>query len=113
MLREDPALLVNVGYGSDVTIRGLAETICRVLDFDGDLVFDLSKPDGTPRKLLDSSRLRALGWQARIDLETGIRMAFEAAKSHLDQMADCQTERGQDSGRAVEGGNPRACCDDL
>jgi GDP-L-fucose synthase len=77
--------LINVGYGSDVTIRELAETICRVLGFQGTLVFDASKPDGTPRKLMDSSRLRALGWQPKVDLETGIRLAFEAAKPILDQ----------------------------
>lgn len=80
MRRNDPALLVNVGYGSDVTIRELAETVCRVLDFDGSLVFDSSKPDGTPRKLLDSSRLRALGWEPKVALEDGIRRAFDAGK---------------------------------
>lgn len=84
MLREDPSLLVNVGYGSDVTIRELAETVCRVLGFEGSLVFDASKPDGTPRKLLDSSRLRALGWEASVDLETGIRLTFESAKEELN-----------------------------
>lgn len=88
MLREDPALLVNVGYGSDVTIRELAETVCRVLDFKGDLVFDSSKPDGTPRKFLDSSRLRALGWKPKIDLETGIGLAFESAKADLSRMPE-------------------------
>jgi GDP-L-fucose synthase len=79
MLREDPTLLINVGYGSDVTIRELAETVCRILDFNGALVFDSSKPDGTPRKLLDSSRLRALGWQPKVALEEGIRLAFEGS----------------------------------
>ena len=77
--------LINVGYGSDVTIRELAETVCRVLGFTGTLVFDASRPDGTPRKLMDSSRLRALGWTPKIDLETGIRLAFEAAKPVLDR----------------------------
>jgi GDP-L-fucose synthase len=77
--------LVNVGYGSDVTIRELAETVCRVLGYTGKLVFDASKPDGTPRKLMDSSRLRALGWRPKIDLETGIRLSFEAAKPILDR----------------------------
>ena len=55
-----------------------------MLGFTGSLVFDASKPDGTPRKLMDSSRLRMLGWQPKIDLETGIRLAFEAAKPILD-----------------------------
>ena len=85
LLREDHPPLINVGYGSDVTIRELAETVCRVLGFEGKLVFAASKPDGTPRKLMDSSRLRALGWRPKIDLETGIRLSFEAAKPILDR----------------------------
>jgi GDP-L-fucose synthase len=85
LLREDHPPLINVGYGSDVTIRELAETVCRVLCFEGKLVFDASKPDGTPRKLMASSRLRALGWKPKIDLETGIRLSFEAAKPILDR----------------------------
>ena len=85
LLDQDFPPLVNVGYGSDVTIRELAETICRVLGFEGKLVFDASKPDGTPRKLMDSSRMRSLGWTPKVDLEDGIRMAFEAAKAGLDE----------------------------
>ncbi len=85
LLSEDHPPLINVGYGSDVTIRELAETVCRVLGFEGKLIFDASKPDGTPRKLMDSSRLRALGWRPKVDLETGIRLAFEAAKPILDR----------------------------
>jgi GDP-L-fucose synthase len=84
LLRESFPPLVNVGYGSDVTIRELAEAVCRVLGFAGRLTFDASEPDGTPRKLLDSSRLRALGWEPKVDLETGIRRAFEAAKPELN-----------------------------
>jgi len=67
----------NVGYGSDVTIRELAEMIARVVGFSGRLVFDASKPDGTPRKLLDSSRLQAHGWRPRLGLEEGIRRTLE------------------------------------
>jgi GDP-L-fucose synthase len=85
LLSEDFPPLVNVGCGSDVTIRELAETVARVLDFKGKLVFDASKPDGTPRKLMDSSRLRSLGWAPKIDMETGIRLAFESAKKTLDE----------------------------
>ena len=85
LLDQDLPPLVNIGYGSDVTIRELAETICRVLGFKGKLVFDASKPDGTPRKLMDSSRMRGLGWAPKVDLEDGIRMAFEAAKAGLDE----------------------------
>jgi GDP-L-fucose synthase len=84
LLSEDHPPLINVGSGVEVSIRELAETVCRVLGFTGKLVFDASKPDGTPRKLMDSSRLRALGFRPKVDLETGIRLAFEAAKTVLD-----------------------------
>jgi GDP-L-fucose synthase len=68
---------VNVGWGRDETIAELAETIRRVVRFEGALRFDTSKPDGTPRKLLDTSRLTALGWTPRIPLEEGIRSTYE------------------------------------
>lgn len=71
--------LVNIGCGEDVSIRELAETIQRVVGFEGRLQFDASKPDGTPRKLLDVSRLAALGWRARIGLEEGIRRTYADA----------------------------------
>jgi GDP-L-fucose synthase len=67
---------INVGTGVDCTIRELAETICRVVGYEGELVFDTSKPDGTPRKLLDVSRLAKLGWTASIPLEEGLRDAY-------------------------------------
>jgi len=63
---------VNLGSGVDVTIRELAETVCEVVDFKGGLVFDSSKPDGTPRKLLDVSRMTSLGWGPRVGLREGI-----------------------------------------
>jgi GDP-L-fucose synthase len=63
---------INVGFGSDVTIRQLAETICKVIGYQGKIEFDAGKPDGTPRKLMDSSRLESLGWRARITLEDGL-----------------------------------------
>ncbi len=66
----------NVGTGSDVTIRELAETILRVVGFDGELVFDASKPDGMMRKRLDVARLAAMGWRARIGLEEGLRSTY-------------------------------------
>ena len=69
--------LVNVGYGDDVTIRELAETICEVVGFGGALKFDTTKPDGTPRKLMDSARLRAMGWTPSIALRDGIRSTYE------------------------------------
>jgi GDP-L-fucose synthase len=73
---NDPAL-INVGYGDDVTIRELAETICEVVGFDGALNFDTTKPDGTPRKLMDSARLLSLGWKPTITLKDGIRTTYE------------------------------------
>jgi len=71
--------LVNIGTGQDVTIRELAETVMDVVGFTGKIVFDTSKPDGTPRKLLDVSRLSALGWTAHTALKDGIRRAYESA----------------------------------
>ena len=68
--------LFNVGTGEDVTIRELAETVMMVVGFSGEIVFDSSKPDGTPRKLLNVERLSQLGWQAKIQLRDGIAMAY-------------------------------------
>ena len=68
--------LVNIGTGQDVTIRELAQTVMEVVGFKGQIVYDASKPDGTPRKLMDSSRLRALGWQPRIALRDGISETY-------------------------------------
>jgi GDP-L-fucose synthase len=68
---------INVGIGADVTIRELAETIAEVVGWQGNFRFDSSKPDGTPRKLLDVSRLTALGWQANISLLNGIKLTYE------------------------------------
>ena len=71
----DSSELINIGSGTDVTIRELAELICEVLGYKGTLAFDPTKPDGTPRKLMDSSRLFALGWKPRIPLREGIAHA--------------------------------------
>jgi GDP-L-fucose synthase len=68
--------IYNVGTGIDVSIRELAETVMDVVGFRGEIEFDTSKPDGTPRKLLSVDRLRHLGWQARTSLRDGIRMAY-------------------------------------
>jgi len=68
---------INVGTGIDCTIRELAQLIAKVTGFGGELVFDASKPDGTPRKLMDVSRLEALGWKASISLEDGLRDTYE------------------------------------
>ena len=74
--RFDPPL-VNVGVGHDVTIRELAETIGRIVGFDGGIEYDTSKPDGTPRKLMDVGKLHSLGWKAEVGLEAGLRNAYE------------------------------------
>ncbi|MHB0770174.1 GDP-L-fucose synthase [Bradyrhizobium sp. 5.13L] len=69
---------INVGTGSDITIAELAHMIAGIVDYRGDIVFDPTRPDGTPRKLLDVSRLSTLGWQAETPLEAGMRRAYEA-----------------------------------
>lgn len=74
---------VNIGWGEDVTIRELAELIVSVIGYEGRLVFDSSKPDGTPRKLLDVSRLAGLGWRPRIPLGTGIERTYAWFSQHL------------------------------
>jgi GDP-L-fucose synthase len=84
MEREIGEGLYNVGTGMDVTIKELAETICQVVAFRGKLEWDSSKPDGTPRKLLDVSRMAQLGWRARIGLEEGIRMTYEWYRTQSD-----------------------------
>ena len=76
---------INVGTGVDCTIRELAETVAKVTGFQGRLGFDASKPDGTPRKLMDVSRLAALGWKASIGLEEGLRDAYAWFLAHHDQ----------------------------
>jgi GDP-L-fucose synthase len=68
--------LVNIGCGADLTIRELAESVCEVVGFKGALRFDASKPDGTPRKLLDVSRMRQLGWSSRIGMQEGVALAY-------------------------------------
>lgn len=71
--------------GEDLTIRELAETVCRAVGFGGELVFDADRPDGTPRKLLDVSRLRELGWTARIGLAGGIRRTYDWFRQNLPE----------------------------
>ena len=73
----DSPEIVNVGCGEDVTIRELALTVCEVVGYTGELVFDPSKPDGTPRKLLDMRKLFSLGWKPKISLRDGISNAYE------------------------------------
>ena len=68
---------VNVGSGTDLPIRELAETVARVIGYHGEILWDSTKPDGTPRRLLDSSRLRALGWRPEVPFEEGIAGAYQ------------------------------------
>jgi GDP-L-fucose synthase len=78
----DAESIVNVGWGQDVTIRELAELVLSAIGYRGRLIFDSSKPDGTPRKLLDVTRLTELGWQARIPLKNGIEQTYAWFKEH-------------------------------
>jgi len=80
---EEPPDLVNIGYGSDVSIKELAEIVKDVVGFSGNLLWDASRPDGTPRKLMDSSRLRALGWKPEIDLQTGIERTYASFRQEM------------------------------
>lgn len=82
-LNEEQAPLVNIGTGEDCTIRELAETVCRAVGFEGELRFDTSKPDGTPRKLLDVSKIHGLGWKSEVGLEEGIRRTYQTVKDRL------------------------------
>jgi len=87
---------VNIGCGEDITIRELAETVFEVVGFNGRVVFDSSKPDGTPRKLLDVSRMSALGWRASTPLREGLRRAVASAPqldwaSHSSEKTESQT----------------------
>ncbi len=75
--------LVNIGVGEDLTIRELAETVADVVGFTGELVFDTSKPDGTPRKLLNVDRLHGMGWKAGVSLKEGLKRAYQDAQDKL------------------------------
>jgi GDP-L-fucose synthase len=80
----DGVPLINIGTGTDVTIRELAEQVCEVLDFQGELRFDTARPDGTPQKLLDVTRLQGLGWHSTTTLAEGIALTYEAARPQLE-----------------------------
>jgi GDP-L-fucose synthase len=83
MTAYDNEQIINVGWGEDVTISELAEMIAATSGYQGRLVFDATKPDGPPRKLLDTSRLRALGWKPKISLRAGIEQTYEWFKQHV------------------------------
>jgi len=88
MRRDDDARIINVGSGADLTIRALAELVREVVGFEGSLRFDPSKPDGTPRKLLDVSRITALGWRPRIALREGIAGVYRWFVEHAPARGD-------------------------
>jgi GDP-L-fucose synthase len=85
MQRYSQEEIINVGFGTDLSIKELAELVCGIVGFQGRIVWDSSRPDGTPRKLLDSSRLFALGWRPQIDLKTGMTLAYQ---DYLRQAGD-------------------------
>lgn len=84
LLGSEEAPLINIGTGEDLTIRELAQLVSKVLGFEGEFVFDPARPDGTPRKLLDVSRIHALGWKARTSLEQGIGITYESVRERLE-----------------------------
>ena len=77
MNNYDEKKIINIGCGEDITIKDLALLVKEIVGFRGKLVFDTSKPDGTPRKLLDVSKLFVTGWRPKVDLEEGIRHVYE------------------------------------
>jgi GDP-L-fucose synthase len=86
MEQYNEAGTINVGTGMDVTIRELAETVRDVVYPEADLSFDATRPDGTPRKLLDVSRLNALGWRHQTMLKDGVRSTYEWYRTHQSQV---------------------------
>jgi GDP-L-fucose synthase len=87
MENYDDLQFVNIGVGEDVSIRDLAQLIKEVVGFEGQLEFDSSKPDGTPRKLMDVSKLNRLGWKAKTDLKDGIRLAYQDFLQNYNEKA--------------------------
>ena len=86
LLNESEPPLINIGTGEDVTIRELAELASKVVGYEGELIFDATKPDGTPRKLMDVSRLHALGWQHRVELKQGIELTWDAVRGQFGRV---------------------------
>mgnify|MGYP001619189407 FL=1 len=73
---------INVGYGSDISIADLARAVGATVGYTGQITFDPTKPDGTPRKLMDSQRLHSLGWQAKVGLTSGLALAYQDFLQH-------------------------------
>ena len=85
---QDMLSHINVGTGVDCTIRELVETVAKVTGFDGEIEFDCSKPDGAPRKLMDVSRLKSLGWESSINLEDGLKATYEWYLNNYDSFRE-------------------------
>ena len=83
MQQYDESGLVNIGVGEDISIKDLALLVKKIVGFQGELNFDTSKPDGTPRKLMDVGKLHSLGWKHKIDLEDGINDVYKEVKDKL------------------------------
>lgn len=77
---------INVGYGDDVTISELAHAVSKAVDYQGEIIFDVTKPDGTPRKWMDSSRLNSLGWKPQVDLKVGLEKAYQDFIAHASAL---------------------------
>jgi GDP-L-fucose synthase len=92
----DDDVAINVGVGQDVSIKELAELIQAIVGFAGDIEWDPSKPDGTPRKLLDVSRISSLGWRAQIGLKDGIHSTYEWFKGNNPGM-EIKVQTGQNT----------------
>ena len=101
--------IVNVGFGDDVSIRELAELVRHTVGFEGDLHFDHTKPDGTPRKWLDSSRLRATGWVPRIGLAEGIASTYQWFLDHHAEARLGVPEGELEGSSGSVTGRPRKC----
>jgi GDP-L-fucose synthase len=84
LLSGDGPPLINIGTGEDLTIRQLAELVSKVLQFDCNIAFDSSRPDGTPQKLLDINRIHGLGWKAKTPLAEGIQLTYQGARAQLE-----------------------------
>ena len=82
---KDHPPIINVGFGSDITVKETAELIAKIVGFNGNLIFDTAKPDGTPRKLLDTTLLTSLGWKATITLQDGLRRTYEEFCARIGQ----------------------------
>ncbi len=77
---------IKVGYGDEVTIGEWAHAVSEAVGYSGELKFDTSKPDGTPRKLMDSERLNSLGWKPQVDLNSGLKKAYADFMAHADSL---------------------------